>query len=76
MENPKPKACPFCGGTTIKPHKLKVAVTLCGYEMLCDECESTGPFGDTLEEAIERWNARAGGLQPVASQPEEPKALA
>ena len=31
-----------------------------GYFLECPECEIETPIYDTLEEAIEKWNRRAG----------------
>ncbi len=43
------KACPFCGSN---------AVAVVGSFVRCGNCGATGPFGATVEAAVENWNER------------------
>lgn len=57
----KLKPCPFCGCEFINVMKIKGdGFRACGYFLECPECEIETPIYDTLEEAIEKWNRRAG----------------
>lgn len=71
MNEVKNKACPFCGDGVIKAQALMLKNYPAGYNAMCDNCESTGPYAETPEGALEKWNARAGGEQPKAVQNSE-----
>lgn len=46
------KHCPFCGNQDVQigePEPGKIAID-------CPECECVGPFGFSIESAIELWN--------------------
>lgn len=71
MNEVKNKACPFCGDGVIKAQALMLKNYPAGYNAMCDNCESTGPYAETPEGALEKWNVRAGGEQPKAAQNSE-----
>ena len=49
--------CPYCGNE--KPgHDVRYIGNICtGGRIVCRECGVTGPYGNSLGEAAERWNA-------------------
>ena len=51
----EPKNCPFCGSENWSGF---VSDQGCYYE--CDDCLARGPYGNTEEEAREKWNRRNG----------------
>lgn len=48
--------CPFCGSEELSYLSLFACEVQCNNE----SCLTEGPKRDTLEEAIEAWNARSG----------------
>lgn len=46
--------CPYCGNE--RPGYLVASLTYRG-RIKCHECGVTGPYGEGLDEAAERWNA-------------------
>jgi len=68
MENPKLKACPFCGEeyvVLISVNHLKQPTT---HQCYCDYCNARGPIAVNLEKAKGLWEARAGGRESVMSE--------
>ena len=64
VEGSEMKACPFCGG---EPHIAdntgpKLSCNAHAFVRCC-ECHTDGPEGDTVAEAIERWNTRTGATR-------------
>jgi hypothetical protein len=63
-------ACPWCG----EKDRDMLMIIQTGYptrprkNVWCSMCNVTGPEGINEKSAIEQWNARAGGQQPVASK--------
>lgn len=60
----KLKDCPFCWATK----RIKLEEDFFGkgssdkFCICCNECECTGPFGNSMKEAIKAWNTRSGGV--------------
>jgi len=50
------RECPFCNGMLgiTRDHSESGAP----WRVVCDDCGADGPYGDTKEEAVERWNRR------------------
>jgi len=67
MNEAKNKACPFCNDRVIKAQALMIKNYPAGYNAMCDNCESTGPYAETPEGALEKWNDMAGGREPNAT---------
>ena len=76
MNEAKNLACPFCKCPVIKAQAIMLKGYPAGYNAMCDNCESTGPYSETPEGALEKWNDRAGGRQPEPSKTPEPSTLA
>lgn len=49
--------CPCCGHGNPGHEVRYVGGTVSGSRVRCTECGVTGPWGDGLDEAAERWNA-------------------
>ena len=47
------KPCPFCGGINLSVHGWADQ-----YWVDCADCETEGPSGETMTEAIQAWNRR------------------
>lgn len=47
------KPCPFCGNEEVEMLECVGTSIMC-----CPKCYTTGPEGNTVEEAIEKWNRR------------------
>ena len=62
------KACPFCGGTDI----WEVSETVVDYDpnpaVRCNECD-VQVTGDTVSEAITKWNRRRYRLEDMPRAP-------
>ena len=76
MNEAKNLACPFCECPVIKAQAIMLKGYPAGYNAMCDNCESTGPYSETPEGALEKWNDRAGGREPEPSKTGGVKALA
>ena len=63
MTNPKP--CPFCGGDRIS---TEAAYAPSGNQIMCLDCDATGPNGRTEAEARELWNQRVP-INPSTGEP-------
>jgi len=53
----KIKTCPFCGSADVSFSHDKFD----GYMVTCAACFIDGPVGDTVPEAISKWNERVTG---------------
>lgn len=54
------EACPFCKKTGVLAcvdARVNASKRICEF-VRCENCGSTGPEADTLEEAFEKWNRR------------------
>lgn len=63
MKTNKLNGCPFCGNCgllSVTPVKLSYQVQVF-QQISCAACGGTGPYGETLDEAIDLWQVRASG---------------
>lgn len=54
----KLKPCPFCGSEDVEYTNFGKGFDM--WLIQCDECEAMFPLLNSREEAIQRWNKRAG----------------
>lgn len=62
--------CPFCGNDTPEEelyvadisHSIEDGPFETFYCVRCDQCEASGPYGETEEEAIQAWKERCSML--------------
>ena len=57
---PELKSCPFCGGEVQFTHLPSGCLGRYGVSCLTRGCQAAMFSRDTLEEAAEKWNRRAG----------------
>ena len=57
MEN-KLKSCPFCGCKDVKLTYIKGKNSHKNFYVWCSGCGTEGPFGLSLDSAMEAWNRR------------------
>lgn len=51
--------CPFCGSAKVVVNQGNGCEPPVYWAQCDGECAAEGPLGDTIEEAVEKWNTRA-----------------
>lgn len=64
MTNTVIKPCPFCEWEDVLIGEIAPG----HFAVDCPECECIGPFGDTVDEAVEAWNRAARTEQAGAER--------
>ena len=75
MENPKIKACPFCGETWCSLRNAGNNGVLRQVYCRDVDCGVRGPARPSEDHAIAAWNNRAGDRQPMTPESNSVKAL-